>query len=64
MRADWQQTSALLAVLINVNKVDGAPVPWDAFVPKDDESNGNSEEIITDPAIKRSVAEEMKKRLK
>ena len=62
MRADWQQTSALLAVLINSNKVSGPPVPWDAFVPRDEPKA--DEEIINDPEIKRSVGEAMKKRFR
>ncbi len=37
VRYDWAHTSALLATILNVNRVGGNAVTFDAFVPKTEE---------------------------
>ena len=56
----WGQTSAIMAAVLNT--LPGNSVPLDAFVPDlDCDKPSDSPERITDPAVKRAVADQLRK---
>ena len=60
IKNDWGQTSAIMACVLNT--VSGERIALDAFVPDlDGERQTSKEEPITDPNVKRTAAEQLRK---
>ena len=62
VRYDWIHASAIIATLINVNRVKGAPVPLDAFVPPQTGEKALEKEVITDYQTKVEIGKQLRAR--
>ena len=64
IRADWERTSAMMAMMVNTgSRFYGEWIPLDRFVPKD-ETEGEvpqQDQVIHDPETKRRIGEEMRR---
>lgn len=66
IRFSWEQTSAILATLLNCNRIDGKTVEWDAFVPMSAAERRKREEEAEnarcDPAMRPILRKWLKKK--
>lgn len=62
IRADWERTSAMMAMMINTgSRFCGEWVPLDRFVPKTETDDEVQEEVIHDSETKRRIGVEMRR---
>lgn len=64
IREEWEHTSAIMAMMVNINLQLEHWIPLDAFLKEEgqnEEKQDSGQETIDDPELKRQVRNEMRK---
>lgn len=60
LRVDWIRTSAIVSTILNVNRLEGDPVPLDFLLPKQEEEEEKTEEMPVE--VQKLVAQQVRER--